>query len=92
MEMQRANMQIPKTVKIGRKKYHIGRVKMRGFTRGKVFPEMGIIEMGSADPYVFWHELTHAILYEMGDDWWRNEKFVIEFSKRLDQAVKTARF
>lgn len=40
----------------------------------------------------FWHELTHAILYDMGDELTHNEKFVTEFSNRLDQAIKTARF
>ena len=40
----------------------------------------------------FWHELTHAILYDMGDKLTHDEKFVTEFSNRLDQAIKTARF
>jgi hypothetical protein len=40
----------------------------------------------------FWHELTHAILYDMGDKLTHNERFVTEFSNRLDQAIKTARF
>jgi hypothetical protein len=40
----------------------------------------------------FWHELTHAILFDMGDKLTHNEKFVTEFSNRLDQAIKTARF
>ena len=40
----------------------------------------------------FWHELTHAILYDMGCTLTHNEKFVTEFSNRLDQAIKTARF
>jgi len=40
----------------------------------------------------FWHELTHAILYDMGCALTHNEKFVTEFSNRLDQAIKTAKF
>ena len=40
----------------------------------------------------FWHELTHAILYDMGCKLTHNEKFVTEFSNRLDQAIKTAKF
>ena len=40
----------------------------------------------------FWHELTHAILYDMGCKLTHNERFVTEFSNRLDQAIKTARF
>jgi hypothetical protein len=40
----------------------------------------------------FWHELTHAILYDMGSKLTHDERFVTEFSNRLDQAIKTARF
>lgn len=41
----------------------------------------------------FWHELTHAILHDMGKDKLnRDEAFVSAFADRLDQAIKTARF
>ena len=40
----------------------------------------------------FWHELTHAILYDMGSKLTHDEKFVSDFADRLDQAIKTARF
>ena len=41
----------------------------------------------------FWHELTHAILHDMGEDKLnRNEKFVSDFADRLDQAIKSAKF
>lgn len=40
----------------------------------------------------FWHEVTHAILHDMDHSLYLNEKFVDEFSTRLAQAVKTARF
>jgi len=40
----------------------------------------------------FWHELTHAILYDMGCKLTHDEKFVTAFANRLDQAIKTARF
>jgi hypothetical protein len=41
----------------------------------------------------FWHELTHAILYDMHElELNANEKFVTAFADRLDQAIKTARF
>jgi predicted SprT family Zn-dependent metalloprotease len=39
----------------------------------------------------FWHELTHAILNDMGSSLDRDEEFVIAFSKRLAQAVSTAK-
>jgi hypothetical protein len=41
----------------------------------------------------FWHELTHAILHDMGEAKLNgDEKFVSAFADRLDQAIKTARF
>jgi Zn-dependent peptidase ImmA (M78 family) len=41
----------------------------------------------------FWHELTHAILHDMGENKLNhNEQFVSDFADRLDQAIKTARF
>ena len=40
----------------------------------------------------FWHELTHAILYDMNCKLTHDEKFVTAFADRLDQAIKTARF
>ena len=40
----------------------------------------------------FWHELTHAILYDMNSKLTHDEKFVTGFADRLDQAIKTARF
>ena len=40
----------------------------------------------------FWHELTHAILEDMGHSQALDEKFVTEFSQRLDQAIRSAKF
>lgn len=41
----------------------------------------------------FWHELTHAILHDMGEKKLNNnEQFVSDFADRLHQAIKTARF
>lgn len=41
----------------------------------------------------FWHELTHAILHDMGEKKLNdNEQFVSDFADRLDQAIKTAKF
>jgi len=36
----------------------------------------------------FYHELTHAILYTMGNDLFMNEEFVHTFSTFLHQALK----
>lgn len=40
----------------------------------------------------FWHELTHAILYDMGSKLARDELFVTKFSHRLRKAIDLARF
>lgn len=39
----------------------------------------------------FWHELTHAVLFEMGNKLHRSEAFVTEFSKLLHQSIKSAK-
>ena len=47
----------------------------------------------SALEETFWHELTHAILHDMGEHQLNNrESFVEEFSRRLSAAIRTARF
>ena len=40
----------------------------------------------------FWHELTHAILYEMQHRLYDDEKFVTEFAGHLAKAIKSAQF
>jgi len=40
----------------------------------------------------FWHELTHAILNDMGSPLCTDERFVTLFADRLTKAIRTARF
>jgi hypothetical protein len=40
----------------------------------------------------FWHELTHAVLFEMGSSLYKDEAFVTKFAKHLSQAIDTAEF
>ena len=40
----------------------------------------------------FWHEIVHAILYEMKHHLYDNEKFVDEFAKHLARAIRSAKF
>jgi hypothetical protein len=41
----------------------------------------------------FWHELVHAILYDMErHNLNRDESFVIGFASRLSKAIDSARF
>lgn len=39
----------------------------------------------------FWHEVTHAILRDMGHRLWSNERFVTRFARRLTEVVNTAK-
>jgi hypothetical protein len=82
-------MQIPSSFKLGKRKYNVTSAP-NASCRGQVFPAMGFIELRGDDPYVFWHEVTHAILHDMGDTRWKDEKFVTEFSRRMNQVIKTA--
>ena len=97
---------IPRMVRVGHRKYSVEiveamlekswqgsvaydkqhiRIARKSNVSGRKFKEH---EMHAT----FWHELTHAILHDMGHSLNVNEKFVEEFSTRLAQAVKTARF
>ena len=40
----------------------------------------------------FWHEITHAVLHDMGSPLFTNEKFVTAFSQRLSKAINSAKF
>jgi hypothetical protein len=40
---------------------------------------------------VFWHEMTHAILKDMGHHLHNNEHFVEAFSSRLTDAINSAK-
>jgi hypothetical protein len=55
-------------------------------------PDRGYKYTADERSNTFWHELTHAILYDMGNELTHNEKFVTAFADRLDQAIKTAKF
>jgi hypothetical protein len=40
----------------------------------------------------FWHELTHGILADMEHPLFNDEKFVVAFSQRLNDAIHSAKF
>ena len=41
----------------------------------------------------FWHEVVHGILHDLGRHHLNgNEKFVVDFSKRLSALIKSAKF
>lgn len=98
---------IPRRIRVGAKQYSIDIVEtmLRKRDMARVYYRTNKIELGQFSNVTgkqfdddrlqenFWHEVTHAILHDMGEDKLNaNEKFVVEFSKRLSQAIKSARF
>jgi hypothetical protein len=94
---------IPKSVVVNRKKYFIHTGKPQRFKRayGYIDYTPGVIHIhttarerpvsSSKMQETFWHELTHAILYEMDHPLYRNEQFVTKFSTLLNRAINTAK-
>ena len=99
-------MKIPKSIKIGKKKYSVHQVKhmdKKGIMGAISYPGKKIFIATHSNirgvrfkreeiADTFWHELTHAILKDMGSNLERNEKFVSAFSERLTKAIISARF
>jgi hypothetical protein len=98
---------IPRRIRVGARQYSVDIVEtmLRKRDMARVYYDNRKIELGQFsnvsgkkfdDDKVqenFWHEVTHAILHDMGEHRLNgNEKFVVEFSKRLSQAIKSARF
>jgi len=92
---------VPKEIKIGKRKIKIavyddvfvGRNECRGaycFTDHTI----SIAKQAATRQHnTLWHEITHAILYDMGESKLNhNEKFVSGFADRLEQAIRTAKF
>lgn len=70
----------------GRVDYVLRRITINTHTRGGAkIPAADVRE-------TFWHEMTHAILYEMNNDLHNDEAFVKKFSQLLSKAVDSARF
>ena len=98
-------MQIPKEFKIGKKRYKVKQVRHTAplGTMGSVHYEAGLVEIATNSGRndrsfkqeemsdTFWHEVTHAILRDMGHKLWNNEPFVTAFANRLNQVVNTAK-
>ena len=72
---------------IGRVHYDTRRIEVARRTQHGVPFKLSALEE------TFWHELTHAILHDMGEHQLNNrEKFVEDFSARLAKAIASARF
>lgn len=70
----------------GRAWVNAGHIEISTHDRGKRRPTTGVKGTGTT----FWHEVTHAILYDMGNPLYKDEAFVSAFSAKLGQIVDTA--
>ena len=98
-------MIIPKTIKVGSTQYKVlfpKEIHKPEPCRGFVSYLTNVIALAKGNGIfnytkkqkeeTFWHEVTHAILYDMDNDLYKNEKFVTEFSTRLNNAIRSAKF
>lgn len=92
-------MRIPKQLRVGRKVYtieHVPRMR-KNYVTGLVNYDKQTITVAknysSSEQFnTFWHELTHAILKDMGSKLEADERFVTAFADRLTKAITTAKF
>jgi len=97
-------MKIPKRITVGDKKYKVEMHKdlIDGVAIGAINFGARMIALSThsegkklAQAEVsnsFWHELTHAILEDMGHDLTDNERFVRAFANKLSDAIDSAKF
>ena len=99
-------MKIPKRITVGRKKYHVGvsKYSAQKGTMGTISYTAQVITLGSHSRVTgqrykkedvidtFWHEVTHAILKDMGSRLEADEKFVTAFAHRLTHLITKAEF
>lgn len=95
---------LPSSVLVGDKTYHVlqqaaktnrryghvtyGTGTIVVYTRDKQGVQVPLPEVNET----FWHEITHAVLYQMKDRRHSDEAFVTEFSRLLSRAIDSARF
>ena len=96
-------MELPKEITVGNRKYAVVVKQISRNILGTVRYDCRVItvhtmgrnkrQLQPADMReTFWHELTHAILHDMGDPRYKDEVFVTAFSSRLSKAIDSARF
>lgn len=95
-------MEIPKSFKVGTKMYWVQQIPRRTSptSLGAFYPALCTVVVSThsrrkprsveAIGETFWHEATHCILNDMGHPLWKDERFVTQFSRRLNQLVHTA--
>jgi hypothetical protein len=96
-------MQIPRKLRVGKLTYNVQLVRRTPPpTPGRISldkKQILVATHGLKDrprprkriETTFWHEVTHAVLYDMGHRLNNDENFVNAFSERLAQAVRTAK-
>lgn len=98
----------PTHITVGKNKYAIHTLKQmpKKGIMGTVHYAIGTIQLAThtnwtkpSQPYskaqrqeTFWHEVTHAILHDMGSKLESNEEFVTAFASRLSKAITSAKF
>ena len=99
-------MIIPTHITVGSHKYSIHTLQQMPHKggMGTVHYDLGTIQLAlhsniTQRPFstaqlqeTFWHEVTHAILHDMGHKLHTNERFVTDFSSRLSKAITSAKF
>jgi len=97
---------IPIRIRVGTKMYSVDVVESmrRKNTMGRTYYDMERIEVAKRSNVTgrtytedevndtFWHELVHAVLYDMNSRLHDDERFVTEFAARLATAIKSAKF
>lgn len=96
---------LPSSLTIGKKQYYVVQQPAVGNNKryGHVIHGTGTIILYTSDTKgnvtppsevneTFWHEVTHAVLYQMGDKRHSDEAFVTQFSHLLSNAIDSARF
>jgi hypothetical protein len=98
---------LPRKIRVGKKMYTIDILEtmLQHGDMARVHYDKSRIEIGKRSNKTgrkfgrkeindsFWHELVHAILYDMdAHKLNKNEQFVTEFAKRLSEAIDSARF
>ena len=104
---RRRKPELPRKIRVGRKMYTIDILEtmLQHGDMARVHYDERKIQIGKKSGVTgrrysrkemndsFWHELVHAILYDMDEHTLnRNERFVTEFAHRLSEAIDSARF
>mgnify|MGYP006271243367 CR=1 FL=1 len=107
MERSKRKPTLPRRIRIGKKQYTVDVVEtmLNRTDMARVFYDTREIKLGKRSSVTgrrytrkemndsFWHELVHAILYDMDEHALnKNEKFVTAFASRLSEAIDSARF